>query len=230
MSFAETLAEKHKTQSGYYTTVETMRQQFKNDAEAIFRARYPKRKKIDLDLIKDVPEYINLRTDAIQKADALTAQTKNRIAELETELNRLAEEEEIPITDTLNLCHTSYSSTYGSQGFGASRYAENAAALRADHARMQGVIAEVQPVGDMRRDRTYGIQYQDYGVYVNTSEVGWEMINRRPALTLKDWLKTCWKRGVNPRVYNPMLPAGLEERFGIDYRGNDVEPTPKGNE
>jgi hypothetical protein len=38
---------------------------------------------------------------------------------------------------------------------------------------------------------------------------------------LRDWLKNCWKRGVNPRVYNPWLPVGLEDKMGLDYFGNE---------
>jgi hypothetical protein len=39
--------------------------------------------------------------------------------------------------------------------------------------------------------------------------------------SLRDWLKNCWKRGVNPRVYNPWLPPGLEDKMGLDYFGNE---------
>ena len=44
---------------------------------------------------------------------------------------------------------------------------------------------------------------------------------RKPVQSFKDQIKSCWKRGVNPRVYNPFLPAGLEEKLGLDYFGGE---------
>ena len=37
--------------------------------------------------------------------------------------------------------------------------------------------------------------------------------------SLREWLALCWKRGCNPRVYNPWLPHGIEERLGVTYFG-----------
>jgi hypothetical protein len=30
------------------------------------------------------------------------------------------------------------------------------------------------------------------------------------------------KKGVNPRVYMPFLPHGIEQQLGLDYFGNDL--------
>jgi len=50
-----------------------------------------------------------------------------------------------------------------------------------------------------------------------------ELIRHRSGLTLREFVKGCWRRGLNPRVYNPFLPHGLEERLGVTYQGRDVE-------
>ncbi len=40
------------------------------------------------------------------------------------------------------------------------------------------------------------------------------------SVPLVDWVQACWKRGVNPRVYDPFLPHGFEQRHGLDFHGN----------
>jgi len=51
-----------------------------------------------------------------------------------------------------------------------------------------------------------------------------EILKRVHAQTVRDWLKACWGAGVNPRVYSPYLPHGLEEKYGIDYFGREKAP------
>lgn len=55
-----------------------------------------------------------------------------------------------------------------------------------------------------------------------THPVDIEIIKMNP-LPLKEWVRRCWKKGVNPRVYNPYLPHGFEEANGLDYFGNEVK-------
>jgi len=49
---------------------------------------------------------------------------------------------------------------------------------------------------------------------------------RRPGPTLREQVRLCWKRGVNPRVYSPFLPHGYEQSVGLDYFGGETEPRP----
>jgi hypothetical protein len=49
-----------------------------------------------------------------------------------------------------------------------------------------------------------------------------EIIKMNP-LPRKEWVRRCWKKGVNPRVFNPYLPHGFEEANGLDYFGNEVK-------
>lgn len=49
-----------------------------------------------------------------------------------------------------------------------------------------------------------------------------EVVKRLSGLTMREWLKRCLQLGANPRVYQPFLPHGTEEKLGMDHFGNDV--------
>ena len=98
---------------------------------------------------------------------------------------------------------------YSSQGWGADRYCKNDAEGKAEQARLSGLDAQVR------------FEEGEYCIYANTDGAGWDFAMRKPVQSFKDQIKSCWKRGVNPRVYNPFLPAGLEEKLGLDYFGGE---------
>lgn len=56
-------------------------------------------------------------------------------------------------------------------------------------------------------------------VFVNCDADTWEVVKAKPGVSLKEWVRLCWKRGVNPRVFNPYLPHGFEEKNGLDFFG-----------
>lgn len=105
-------------------------------------------------------------------------------------------------------------SSYSSQGWGATTYARNAAEASADHYRAQGLRVEV-------RRRTAGRDLVYFEVWAEASADEARVARLKPGQTLREWVRMCWRRGVNPRVYNPFLPHGYEERAGLDYFGND---------
>ena len=220
MPFAETFAVMQAAKTAYWKTADEYNAGLRAEQEAFFKAKFPRRKKIDFDLLKGDPEFEAIFPRWKAKADQVMAAHAQAEKDFDAKLIDEALEE-IPATTFLGQVYTSSASNYRSQGFGASNYAEKSAESKADIARFHGFHAEVRPVGTEHRTND-GCRYQNYGVFVNTTEIGWEMLIRRPGPTLKDWLKMCWKRGVNPRVFNPCLPHGLEEKFGIDYFGNDV--------
>ena len=140
---------------------------------------------------------------------------------LETKLNTIALECLPNHTAELNHVCTVYSGSYASQGFGCEKYTRESAERFADMARFHGFTAELRKVGTPFRDK-WGIVYQDWGIFVDCSAAGWDLLKRRPGQSLREWLKSCWGKGVNPRVYNPFLPYGIEEKLGLDYFGNDT--------
>lgn len=40
-----------------------------------------------------------------------------------------------------------------------------------------------------------------------------------------EFMRRCWARAWNPRVLDPFLPAGLEDKLGLDYQGRDKHAT-----
>lgn len=131
---------------------------------------------------------------------------------LEALLDREAERA-TPVTDlsVQTSVATVLTYSYGSQGGGADRYARGAAQAIADRYLAAGVLA----------------------VAVNTSNEMWEVlahcdkdtkviVDRRPGLPLREVIRRHWARGVNPRVYYPLLPHGYEEEVGIDCFGHDL--------
>jgi len=159
---------------------------------------------------------------------ALAAALIKREKELETALDRMAQEE---VVRTSGCVYTLYASTgtwvYSSQGFGAPAYAANAAQMHADKLLFYGIPSHIQKI-PRGRDQ-WGIEQGDFWVWAQADGRTCEVIRRKSSLPLREWVKSCWKRGVNPRVYQPFLPTGYEESVGLDYFGNDrppAEPAP----
>lgn len=118
-----------------------------------------------------------------------------------------------------------HGSSYSTQGYGANTYAKRNAEMRAHEALRLGVEAEVRTVQTDRPKNPgrWYIHTNIFEVWVRVdTEVDLELVRRGQPMTTRDFLKLCWSKGVNPRVYNPFLPHGLEARLGIDFQGRDV--------
>ncbi len=63
----------------------------------------------------------------------------------------------------------------------------------------------------------------DFNVYANCDATTCEIVRRKPGLTLRDWVKAQWKRGVNPRVISPFLSPDYEAKNGLDYFGGELK-------
>lgn len=185
--------------------------------EAIFKARFPKKKKIDLAAVKDDEEYIAVLTHAKLEAkgilDAFNAQQKAWDEELLT----LAETTEIPITEEMTLVDSVHAH-YPNQT-SPHTYSRALAEAKADYARKYGIEVEVK----FYRDEYLPGKFSDkYEVYMKTTPMGWEILQRRPGVGIVEWVRLCWKRGANPRVFQPFLPHGFEEKHGITYQGEYI--------
>jgi hypothetical protein len=157
------------------------------------------------------------------RMDELIAACQARIKDASERLGVLAPS--VPLAEGEKAWHElaqTWESTYNSQGWSARKYACAEAEGRADEARRHGVEVRVRTGGgEDGREPAEGRAHFHVEVLV-ASAVDVEVLRRRPGMPLRDWLKGCWGRGVNPRVYDPFLPVGLEERLGIDYFGNDL--------
>lgn len=118
-------------------------------------------------------------------------------------------------------------STFHTQGFGADSYARGRAEIEAVELNVStGIECRVVKV-ELPRPKHHGPFYvhtSNWHVEARVAEdLDLEIMRHAPAPSLRDFVKACWSRGLNPRVYDPFLPHGLEERLGVDYQGRDVE-------
>jgi hypothetical protein len=144
---------------------------------------------------------------------------------LEEALAKITKETELPdgerraVKENWTKCHTVSDSDYRSQGWSAAKYARESAQGYADDLQANGIPSEVRRVE--RKIDGCREPLVDFEVWAACSEVGCVWAHYRPGQTLREWVRSCWKRGVNPRVYNPFLPVGYEEKAGLDYFGGE---------
>lgn len=101
----------------------------------------------------------------------------------------------------------------GIQGYGNEKYAETHAKLILDGLSVDRILGRVSREGF------------DFVVYAYTTEAGREILKRRQGLTLREWVRLCWKYGCQPRVFNPFLPNDFEQRNSLDHFGNNLRIT-----
>lgn len=99
------------------------------------------------------------------------------------------------------------------------RYAEGAVEFAADVARALGFVDGVDLVVLQAPYHTEDAWLAAVRV---EDAIDVEIVKRSPPPPLREQVRLAWKRGVNPRVYNPFLPHGYEEQAGIDYFGRDL--------
>lgn len=195
------------------------------DFLALWRSKYGNRKKYNEPRMgKEYPAEVKALQDKYQP---LMRELVNRfdapVETAEAACVAAAESAPIPASTEWVFYHRSYGSCYASQGFGQLKYTRQAAENAADLARFYNIPVEVREVNrHSYKSCNWTMETADYEVWVKTTELGAEVLRRKPGPGLRDWLKACWKRGVNPRVYDPFLPHGLEERLGLDYFGGET--------
>ncbi len=177
---------------------------------AEFKKQFPKKKKYDFNLIVGYEATLKNFQDT---AKAMQTEYSAKCKEYEGRLNNLSDTTEIPITEDWYEHYQSSGYYYSSQTQ-AEKYAEGSCK------RVIGICE----MHDVESKYTWEKQeispYLIHKVWIRSNRIGSEILNRRK-YSLKDFVKSCWKAGVNPRVYNPFLPYGIEEEYGLDYHGNE---------
>ena len=192
--------------------------EFEQAAIATYVDRYPKRKApttfAEVAGKKDGPEVIEaIRAPFDERAREIIDEQKAEREAADAALARLAPSH--PIADTRKTVFSkvgeTWTSTYSSQGWGAKKYAENAAERMADDFRAHGVKVRV-----VWTPTSYG---GTFVLWAATDHESAAAVRHLPGLDLVEVVRLCWARGVNPRVYYPFLPHGFEEKHGLDYQG-----------
>jgi hypothetical protein len=122
-----------------------------------------------------------------------------------------------------------YCSSYSTQGYGASGYAQRDAEMQADAVRSHGIEATVtHEIGEalVPAPGPFGHTYHPHESWVVAvrvaSEVDVAILKEKPRPPIKEIIRGILKRGGNPRVLFPLLPWGAEAKLGLDYFGNDL--------
>jgi hypothetical protein len=169
--------------------------------EADWRAANPKKKlpKNDAKLFDGAPNAQRILSEHSEAADHwVNDNIYQPLAQTETALCAAAVGLPVPPADEWQQIGDVWESTYRSQSYGASKYANAKAHLIADKAVFYGVEASVE-----------GYEF-GYRVKARTTPTGAEILRRKPDVPVKEWVEACARRGVNPRVYNPFLPYEVD--------------------
>ncbi len=152
------------------------------------------------------------------RLEALRAVAQKRLDQVKSDLYTVA-----PLTalsdgpKSWHALSSVWVSTYGSQT-NARFYAESNAKIHALEAAMSGAEARV----------VEGTSFPQFNVEVLVaSPRDVEVCRYGRGLSQREWVRQCWKLGANPRVFDPFLPHGFEERNGLDYCGNEKASTIK---
>ena len=123
------------------------------------------------------------------------------------------------------LRRTSFSHTYNTQPQ-AEFYARRSAEMTRDEFKAKGVDSEVRKVnprvikGHDWYGRPWSTTHADFQIWCEPKGMDLRMYG---AWSVKEAVRQCWKRGVNPRVYWPTLEPGFEEKNGLDYFGGNTK-------
>lgn len=198
---------------------------FRREQERLFKKHYPRKRKVNWCLVSGTEEGKKLEEKYTRLAKDFHERYRKRKKLTEEKLCSLAREIEVtPSSDRYTYVDCISSSDYHTQT-NEHKYASEHAQRIADKFERYDIPSYVRQVvrskgRDILRHKYTIINYE---IWAQIDETGIEIINRKPGLSLKEWMKQCWGRGVNPRVMNPFIPAGLENKLGIDYFGRDIK-------
>ena len=197
---------------------------FREEVFGLYAKRFPRRKLLWYRIQTDLPEYAAIeekhQANAIAYLSALREQQKALLMALQGEAEALP----VPRAEGWLELQVVSGGSYHTQGFGANKYARDAAEGVADKARNHGLEAEVQVIGGSTSGGRSSYGYEDYGVYAKTTEFGKVVLGYKTELPLREQVKRCLQRGANPFTYMPFLPQDYLEKVGLDAWGNEVRP------
>jgi hypothetical protein len=176
-------------------------ERFNNELIEIFKQKFPKKKKIDLNLLdSEIIEPVKERYQSIVVA-AYKAKIK-QIDLLRKLLDQLAESTLVGSSEEMHMIKLSSASNYSSQGWGANKYARSA--LNHDYEMLKGCGYEVEIRQSLAWDDPK-CDWYNYELWANLEDWQFDCLIRQQKFDPLTWAIGCWKKGVNPRVYNPFL-------------------------
>lgn len=215
MTYTELYEHRQRLNTEHLAWMKQAQADFEAVLVARWKAEHPRKRKVP-----DHRRLVNIYQDELDRARPLvTAECRRRSAEIaviDAALITFASDEALVETDEWKTVRHVSESDYSTIGIGARGYAQRTAEMEVSRAQQYGVQARML---ETSRARVYG-----YDIQVKLSDAHWHALKNLP-VSVRDFLAQCWKRGINPRVLNPYLPAGLEERLGVTYFGELYDPS-----
>lgn len=216
--FGELLKEREFVLSERQRITAKIQDDYRNEVIHLYRQAKPKAKNVTFGAAADwlgdgAAEVIKPYLEDSKRVTSAADETKKRLTKELTELAPLislepqAEESVYAVTTA-----DSYRTQPGALG-----YASGRAKMYVMELAKIGVTGRVVQAGD-------GFEVRVPLDPVRVGVVGLRLTGE--GFTLREFLKACWGNGLNPRVLSPMIPHGLEEKYGIDYFGNDIKTEP----
>jgi hypothetical protein len=109
-----------------------------------------------------------------------------------------------PDPNAMHRLQGSTSLSYGSQGYGAMKYARGVLEPLLDMLEGHGFDAHIQSTNHRRGTGTFAIDHCDYELWANCPDWMFDAAHR--GLSLADAVASMKRRCINPLVYNPFLP------------------------
>lgn len=188
---------------------------YDREIQAEYRRLHPKRKYIRSKAVSTLGSWVDAHLGMWQpRVKEIAARHDAETNAMEDRLWACAADCPVPVaTDRMTVVAHAWTASYHTQGLGAASYARAAVESKADVARLAGLNVEIH----YRKDTLGSVE-----AWANTTELGARLLHYKPGPSLREQVRLCWERHVNPRVYHPFLPAGYEEAEGIDCFGHDL--------
>ncbi len=208
--------------------------EFEFIVKAEWKSMFPRRPFFMNKAAKELANFEVLKKPFQDRADVIRENERQARLALERKLDALAEEVKITESDFIpdkkmwSRYSDSSSSSYGSQGFGAVKYAREEAEGKLAHLTHYGIPAEIRKVDhEPYVSCGWTMDGATFTVYAAIPESLCEVVRRKSGPSLREIVAGYWRKGANPRVFMPLLPAGYEKSVGLDYFGNDIKKEEK---
>lgn len=218
--FEKLLAEKRRITDLKYKKAHAFQDAINFQLQKLWKKEFPQKKynaskARELEAVKDYYATVKERR-TYEKFWEVWRKREDKIeGQLEIEAQNLS----VPYGDLI-LAERISSHGWSTQGYGALKYARDAAQAKLDAAKLFGVEGEICLVDT--GSTPDGCAYGTYVVWLQTTELGLEILKRK-RISLAERVRQSWARGCQPRVNMPFLPHGYEQSVGLDFFGRIID-------
>jgi hypothetical protein len=185
-------------------------ERFNQELTDIFKQKFPKKKKIDLNLLDtETIEPVKERYQSI-----VVAAYKSKIKQIDLLrklLNQVAETTLVGSSkdNEMHMVKSSSASTYSSQGWGANRYAKNA--LNSDYEMLKRCNYTVEIRQSLAWDDPK-CDWYNYQLWANLEDWQFDCLLRQESLDELELAISLCEKGLNPAVYNPWISREIFDK------------------